>query len=600
MNKELAILKEKEKLSVKDVERAEKLYVLQLKQQALENQQLTAMMARLVRDEAGNWSYEYVQDISKVNEAQEELSEALEDLVDFDKDRLAENQKEILDSYTDLMDELQAIYDKGLAGDYGSIEEMDEAINKVVNDAMSGLEGLYAEQDSILNELTQSSLYQVINNFKTSGSTFGLLSEEAEKSLDAISQALSSNSIAWADIINGNFDTIASQAGLTESEVSDLFSKLTDSIKEDFLNSNSVIEKDIEDMRDTIANSTSEMRNKFEDYFNGVSSALGNQTDAIANLTTALGQQASEIDKVSEAVKNEADTITNTLIPSYEALKNKYNNEVNPEVQSFVSQLKESIQAIKDNQTSITGSSGLVEALDKLKTNYESTATQSDKLNTSLGKMETSATNAYNKMTTLQGSISGVSSSASSAVSSVNSLQSAIDDLQGKNITIGVDVEKKIIKKEYMPGVDSWKYTSSTGAVRYGDEYDWKIGQTCTFDTGGYTGNWNPSEGISEDPKGGKLAVLHQKEIVLNKEDTSNLLEAVKINKEMFSGLMNSSPISNVMNNTSNHSNVNEGDTVYNIESLELPNIQNVSQFLEELKNLPNRAIQYKYSRKAY
>jgi uncharacterized coiled-coil DUF342 family protein len=450
-----------------------------------------------------------------------------------------------------------------------------------------------------LNELTQSSLYQVINNFKTSGSTFGLLSEEAEKSLDAISQALSSNSIAWTDIINGNFDTIASQAGLTESEVSDLFSKLTGSIKEDFLNSNSVIEKDIEDMRDTIANSTSEMRNKFEDYFNGVSSALGNQTDAIANLTTALGQQASEIDKVSEAVKNEADTITNTLIPSYEALKNKYNNEVNPEVQSFVSKLKESIQAIKDNQTSITGSSGLVEALDKLKTNYESTATQSDKLNTSLGKMETSATNAYNKMTTLQGSISGVSSSASSAVSSVNALQSAINGLTDKTVNIKTNVDKVVVKMEQ---VSEWqtKYTSSSGATRTASTGLYTIGSVVNFDTGGYTGDWNPSEGISEDPKGGKLAVLHQKEMVLNKEDTSNLLEAVKINKEMFSGLMNSSPISNIMNNTSNHSNVNEGDTVYNIESLELPNIQNVSQFLEELKNLPNRAIQYKYSRKAY
>ena len=40
------------------------------------------------------------------------------------------------------------------------------------------------------------------------------------------------------------------------------------------------------------------------------------------------------------------------------------------------------------------------------------------------------------------------------------------------------------------------------------------------FDTGGYTGSWGPD---------GKLAVLHQKEIVLNAADTSNLLASVDL-----------------------------------------------------------------------
>jgi hypothetical protein len=35
------------------------------------------------------------------------------------------------------------------------------------------------------------------------------------------------------------------------------------------------------------------------------------------------------------------------------------------------------------------------------------------------------------------------------------------------------------------------------------------------FDTGGYTGAWG---------SGGKLAMLHEKELVLNKHDTENLL----------------------------------------------------------------------------
>ena len=47
--------------------------------------------------------------------------------------------------------------------------------------------------------------------------------------------------------------------------------------------------------------------------------------------------------------------------------------------------------------------------------------------------------------------------------------------------------------------------------------------------TGMYTGDWPVSEGM--DALGGKLAILHQKELVLNKQDTQNILDAVKISR---------------------------------------------------------------------
>ena len=52
--------------------------------------------------------------------------------------------------------------------------------------------------------------------------------------------------------------------------------------------------------------------------------------------------------------------------------------------------------------------------------------------------------------------------------------------------------------------------------------YGWlKKSQLSGFDTGGYTGDWGDNSG--------RLALLHTKEIVLNKEDTPNLLNAIKI-----------------------------------------------------------------------
>ena len=55
-----------------------------------------------------------------------------------------------------------------------------------------------------------------------------------------------------------------------------------------------------------------------------------------------------------------------------------------------------------------------------------------------------------------------------------------------------------------------------------GGREEWVNKSSLTgFDTGGYTGNWNGPDG--------KFALLHQKELVLNKEDTGNFLASMEV-----------------------------------------------------------------------
>lgn len=63
------------------------------------------------------------------------------------------------------------------------------------------------------------------------------------------------------------------------------------------------------------------------------------------------------------------------------------------------------------------------------------------------------------------------------------------------------------------------------GGQAYSDYWLEKIKR---YDTGGYTGEWGPS---------GKLAMLHEKEIVLNKQDTVNLLNSIEIVRSIASQL---------------------------------------------------------------
>jgi hypothetical protein len=50
-----------------------------------------------------------------------------------------------------------------------------------------------------------------------------------------------------------------------------------------------------------------------------------------------------------------------------------------------------------------------------------------------------------------------------------------------------------------------------------------------SLDTGGYTGEWGDS---------GKFAMLHEKELILNADDTANFLDALNISREVINSMI--------------------------------------------------------------
>ena len=122
-----------------------------------------------------------------------------------------------------------------------------------------------------------------------------------------------------------------------------------------------------------------------------------------------------------------------------------------------------------------------------------------------------------------------------------------------------------------------------------------------SYDTGGYTGDWSGGEG--------KLAMLHSKELVLNKEDTQNILEAVNSVRDL-SNLTSSisDAISNGIANLiidalsgikttkiydTNTTNNNESqNNTFNITA-EFPNANDVEDIREAILSLPTLASQY-------
>lgn len=90
-----------------------------------------------------------------------------------------------------------------------------------------------------------------------------------------------------------------------------------------------------------------------------------------------------------------------------------------------------------------------------------------------------------------------------------------------KDASIGVPV--KINGKSWM--IRRLKGTSVPKQYAMMGDGGKYVGGNWQFKSGGYTGNWS---GQGVDGIGGRMAVLHQKELVLNESDTSNMLAAVK------------------------------------------------------------------------
>ena len=109
------------------------------------------------------------------------------------------------------------------------------------------------------------------------------------------------------------------------------------------------------------------------------------------------------------------------------------------------------------------------------------------------------------------------------------------------------------------------------------------------YDTGGYTGDWNS--------KNGKLALLHEKELVLNQKDTKNILNSVNIVRSMNDVLQNLkgnfslpsilSSLGSVVNSTNS-----KLDQNVHIDA-HFPNVSSHSEIEKAFDNLLNHASQF-------
>lgn len=138
------------------------------------------------------------------------------------------------------------------------------------------------------------------------------------------------------------------------------------------------------------------------------------------------------------------------------------------------------------------------------------------------------------------------------------------------------------------------QYWQSGKLVNY-DSLAYSSYKLIGYDTGGYTGSWNNSSD-------GRVALLHQKELVLNAEDTKNILSAVQAVRGFASviktGIMETAfaTLGNAVNGIGSVGLDNNIKQDVHITA-EFPNASSTKEIEDALLNLNERSWQYAFSK---
>ena len=158
-----------------------------------------------------------------------------------------------------------------------------------------------------------------------------------------------------------------------------------------------------------------------------------------------------------------------------------------------------------------------------------------------------------------------------------------------KTKVIGGETYVKAKSSDYWYKLSEMEQQYNSTTRTYTDYYQIKKGQQAyKFDTGGYTGDWGPE---------GRMAMLHQKEIVLNAHDTENFLAAIGIVRDISDQIEKNAIVMQYQNQLANYraSVGNSGETLQQEVHItaEFPNATSHSEIEEAFRNLPNLAAQY-------
>lgn len=536
MNQQLAYLREKDKLSQYDVEYANAQLEILQRQIALQEAQRNRSQLQLRRDTQGNYSYVYTADEGDVAGAQSDLLDAQNNAYNLSKDQIKQTQDDSLSALQDAKNMLNDLWNDANL----TLEEKTQRTQVIIDSLKEYLAGT-GEQLSTAEQ-------NIINDFI---GMCELLTDENRGNLEDV----------YNQIINGNNDAFDQIDTRWNTSLTEWLQNLG--------------EFNVQ---------TDEAFQQLVDNFNNYQSAID---DLGAQVDIDFGDITSSINEANDATAalNQTSQDFMTTIRDDAGVIKGYENRL----AEMTNKIKDADNAMKAYQEQVNNLQGKLQVKEQENANLSNRVQE---LETQIKQAQDAANNAANGG---GGSGGGSGGGASANYDTAYGIAQAIwtfgqrsgwgnDPIRSGKLTkaFGSDFAKQVqsIINQYaysgrLVNYDSMKY-SSYNLVGY--------------DTGGYTGSWG---------KNGRLAMLHEKELVLNETDTQNILAAVDSVRKM-SEIFRSGAFTDAtgtlaaMADAMSGVKFGEQELEQNVKiEASFPNVSDSREIENALTNLVNRASQY-------
>lgn len=541
MQEELAILKEKDKLTKYDLDRANAKYDLTLKQIALEEARENKTNLRLRRDSQGNYTYQYTANQEEIDKAQGEVDIAKNNLYNMDKERTNEMVNETLQLYKDFAAEREAILnDPQYINNQEAMNEKLKELQKKYFDKDNGFISIATKEYAVAVQNVSEDVDEILNDPNHSPGLLNSFETLVKKGPESIDELVVGLKDPITDVMNKFIPT------------ADGNSSIADGVKTCFDDCKTYQDQFLIDVG-KFADDLDE-----ETALGGVINLYGEASAAVQAFKdkceegvdlTQIGNITSAINELASAIGTKGDKTNPNLTGNAEDAFEALTALVKPD------QIKTNLSIIKDNFSKLTGT------VKGLKESFETTIGKVKDLFTLLDQYN-------NKKWSYEPNINLPSGGGGSSQRGDGTSNG--DGGNGPGGPLKTEIEPKTyyyipqkVGKDWVvyggmyfenekdakamratitdPEIEvsdqilsilggTLKDSPADRTIYFNDSKEWKK-KTAKFDSGGYTGVWGDQ---------GRLAMLHEKELVLNKQDTQKFLDALDIVRQLDVGNLES------------------------------------------------------------
>lgn len=538
-----------------EVDALRKKYELRLAEIALEDQQNAKSMVRMARDNEGNWSYVYTADRKKVDDAQQKYEDKLYEYQKLNSDFIKQQQQNFL--------KLE--------------KEYADAMEKIATDAT-------LTEDQKRERLMETQTYYENLGF--------IMTDQLGK---AISRNKELYELDWADYSRmtgykiseeGKYQTALAYTytGVLQPGIelaTELFNQFTQATVHSYLPE---IKQGLDDYKTNQEAVLKAAGMSMETYFKTVGNSMQDMGDRSAGVMHEMADGAAQMGEQFNEVINQVNELNNLgldnvrseiedLIGNVSELVNEY-NRLSSSLDTTVGDLDAATEAMKKFKEAAKGVStggGSITYNPNPDPEPEPETVSLDITKDAVVEDIWKTLVEYSNSNT-QNDVAG-------------DIMEAIVKSDPKNYGRW-DMSNVLTKSGGISKIRN-QLKNNTYKQRVLDQWFEMRGTLLKFDTGGYTGHWGNE---------GRLAFLHQKELVLNADDTKNMLDIVQFVRDIVSAVDTKAMAASVSNiNTGfNYSNMNSNSLEQNVHiEASFPNATDHNEIELALTNLVNRASQY-------